>query len=45
MGIITARVCREVMFLFASLCVSVCVSVGAVTLEADGIEAFFLEQW
>ena len=27
------------------LCLSVCVSVRAVTFEADGIETFFLAQW
>ena len=42
MGIITARVCGEVMFF---VCVSVCVSIRAVTFEADGIETFFLGQW
>ena len=52
MGVITAQVCREVMFLSClsvclsvSLCLCVCVSVQTVTFEADGIEAILLAQW
>ena len=47
MGIITASVCGEVMYL-SCLCVYLsvfCVPVRAVTFEAEGTETFFLAQW
>ena len=44
--IFTACICREVMFLSClCFCLSVHVSVRAVTFETDGIEIFFLSQW
>ena len=42
MGNITACICREVMFLLClSVCLCFCVSVLAVTFEADGTETVF----